>query len=150
MKNIKSSFFFSQNHVRPIKETKGSQDYTSTCIESSLPLTEECSPSFRCLGPTLQARAGAGAGGSYLPVWSCKRHSGVRVALPIHDGEALALEDAVERSGRGGQEREMKGPQACSSRPPWVQEQLSHSSRPRALSHGVEVAVQGWKLPSTD
>ena len=45
--------------------------------------------------PTLQLRL-------YLPARSRQGHGGVGVTLPVHNGEALALEDAEERSG--GQE----------------------------------------------
>lgn len=51
--------------------------------------------------PPLQAGAVGGVGGGYLPVRSRKGHSGIGVALPVHDGEALALEDAEERVEEG-------------------------------------------------
>lgn len=73
-----------------MKETEGSETYTA-CLAH--PLSEESPASVT--SPTLQPRR-------YLPARSRQGHCGVGVTLPVHDGEALALADAEERSG--GQE----------------------------------------------
>ena len=65
-----------------------------------------------------------------MPARSRQGHRGVGVTLSVHDGEALALEDAEERSGRSGGDPR---PAGHLSRPPWGPGgQLSPQLRPRA------------------
>ena len=92
---------FFTKHFRAIEKMRVGQEDTSLLTARlhfsgtvSIIIADSNSPS--------RPRGSGRCGQRYLPVWSCQCHSSVRVTLPVHDGEALALEDAEKRGGVSG------------------------------------------------